>query len=433
MLKSRIICTAIAISILFSACGSTTSTFMTDDADYSPVTKADKANNFTQGAAVQEYDDDAYDNTTAFDATINTLTGLPADEPSPNNETVMTATTPQAGILTAGEWSDNENWGFFTNLINTDRLTYPLFGLDPTQRIAVNVSDKNGKAAINLPVSLVSGKGDVIWQGVTDYKGRVYLMNAEYCNDVYVVAGKDGKKHKVDLKASKSDSKQGTDSVSSTELEITAEGDVNTKNSKNADIMFIIDSTGSMHDEMDFLQSEFTEITNRTSKEGTRYSVNFYRDEGDDYLTKCSDFSSDVKEVQDRLNHESAGGGKGQIAAVSQALDESINNSSWSDDSVKLAFLIFDAPPYKESADSLAKSVETAAKMGIRLIPVVGSGSDSDVEMFGRAIAIETGGKYVFLTDDSGVGESHEEPIIGPHEVRPLVDIVTDIINEYRG
>ena len=196
--------------------------------------------------------------------------------------------------------------------------------------------------------------------------------------------------------------------------------------------MFIIDSTGSMYDELDFLQSEFTEITNRIGNKDTRYSVNFYRDEGDEYLTKCNKFSSDVTEVQRIINNEEANGGKGQIAAVAQALDQTMNANDWSEDSVKLAFLIFDAPPYKEAADSLAKSVETAAAKGIRLIPVVGSGSDLDVELFGRAIAIETGGIYVFLTDDSGIGESHEEPIIGEHEVRPLVDIVTDIIKEYR-
>ena len=147
---------------------------------------------------------------------------------------------------------------------------------------------------------------------------------------------------------------------------------------------------------------------------------------------KCSGFSSDVSEVQEILNNESAAGGKGQIAAVAQALDETMNADDWSDDSVKLAFLIFDAPPYKEAAESLAQSVETAAAKGIRLIPVVGSGSDSDVELFGRAIAIETGGVYVFLTDDSGIGESHEEPIIGEYEVKPLADIITDIIREYR-
>ena len=41
-----------------------------------------------------------------------------------------------------------------------------------------------------------------------------------------------------------------------------------------------------------------------------------------------------------------------------------------------------------------------------------------------------TGADYVFLTDDSGVGKSHLEPIIGDYEVELLHDIIVRLINE---
>ncbi len=435
MLKKRMICSALLLSLCLAGCGQSSSANNEGLVAYDDV-----KGNTVAGAAANDYDTKGNTNAMIdedilteafvddFDYDDNGAVGEVIE--TPDNQTLKEL--PAAGQLTAGMWSDNENWGFFSNLINSDRLSYPLFGLDPTKRIAVNVKNKDGNAVPHAAVDLVNEKDEVIWKGVTDHLGRVYLMNKTDDKNVSVKVANDTNKHSVTVSQSANGEKNDkeTTSVYSTEMDIVVNSE--DKNYKKADIMFIIDSTGSMCDEMTFLQSEFTEITNRIGNEDTRYSVNFYRDEGDDYLTKCSEFSSDVKKVQETLNKESAAGGKGQIAAVAQALDETMNAGDWSDDSVKLAFLIFDAPPYKEAADSLAKSVETAAEKGIRLIPVVGSGSDSDVEQFGRAIAIETGGVYVFLTDDSGIGESHEEPIIGAHEVRPLVDIITDIIKEYR-
>ena len=42
-----------------------------------------------------------------------------------------------------------------------------------------------------------------------------------------------------------------------------------------------------------------------------------------------------------------------------------------------------------------------------------------------------TGGKYVFLTDDSGVGESHEEPDITGYTVEKLNDLMVREIRSY--
>ena len=73
-----------------------------------------------------------------------------------------------------------------------------------------------------------------------------------------------------------------------------------------------------------------------------------------------------------------------------------------------------------------------SARKGIRLVPVVASNSTRDTELFGRAIAITTNGTYVFLTDDSGVGETHLEPIVGDYTVELLHDVIVRIISENR-
>ena len=94
--------------------------------------------------------------------------------------------------------------------------------------------------------------------------------------------------------------------------------------------------------------------------------------------------------------------------------------------------MIFDAPPHDGTDKEISAAVRKAAEMGIHLVPVICSNGDRETELFGRAIAILTNGTYVFLTDDSGVGLSHLEPIVGSCEVEKLHDIIVRIINEYR-
>ena len=48
----------------------------------------------------------------------------------------------------------------------------------------------------------------------------------------------------------------------------------------------------------------------------------------------------------------------------------------------------------------------------VHLYPVAASGTDERAEYTMRASAQMTGGRYIFLTDDSGIGGAHAEPHI---------------------
>ena len=150
-------------------------------------------------------------------------------------------------------------------------------------------------------------------------------------------------------------------------------------------------------------------------------------------MTKCNGFTSDVRRVQALLNDEYADGGGDTPEAVAQILAETItSNQEWRADCNKVAFLIFDAPPHDGTDDVIQAAVRSAAERGIKLVPVVASNAERDTELFGRALAICTGGTYVFLTDDSGVGNDHLEPIIGDYTVESLHNVIVRIINENR-
>ena len=205
------------------------------------------------------------------------------------------------------------------------------------------------------------------------------------------------------------------------------------------EVMFILDTTGSMGDEISYLQKDFASIAEDVAGENVTFSVNFYRDRGDDYITRCNPFTDDIADVRKKLNAEYASGGGDAPEAVAEILYETMCSGDWHDGTNKIAFLIFDAPPHGYPEDDAAAQPEisaaiaAAAERGVRLVPVVASNADRGTELFGRAAAIMTNGNYVFLTDDSGVGGSHLEPIIGDYDVELLHDIIVRNIREIAG
>lgn len=103
-----------------------------------------------------------------------------------------------------------------------------------------------------------------------------------------------------------------------------------------------------------------------------------------------------------------------------------------------MCFLVLDAPPHSESEISginsqIQKYIQQAACEGIRIIPVASSGVDTETEFLLRSFALMTGGTYVFLTDHSGVGDSHLEPTIGQYTVEALNELMVRVISEYCG
>ena len=85
-----------------------------------------------------------------------------------------------------------------------------------------------------------------------------------------------------------------------------------------------------------------------------------------------------------------------------------------------MAFWIADAPHHVGREGTMANDVLLAQRLGIHIYPIAASGVDDLAEYTMRTAAQVTGGRYLFLTDDSGIGGAHKEPTIPCYFVTAL-------------
>jgi hypothetical protein len=98
-------------------------------------------------------------------------------------------------------------------------------------------------------------------------------------------------------------------------------------------------------------------------------------------------------------------------------------------------FLLLDAPPHEDSMSLLKmrKYSKLAAEKGIQIIPIAASGINKKTEFLMKSIAIVTNGEYIYITDDSKIGNSHIKPTGGESKVTFLNDLIVETILKYSG
>lgn len=326
---------------------------------------------------------------------------------------------PSAGLLTGGEWRDNDHWSDWKALYSTHSdwsLYRDEWRVSFENRAAVSVTS-GGQPVEGAKVSCANGTS-----AVTDNKGRAYLFYEADSGEITV-------EYNGETKTSGSISGDG-----SAEVELDSMADYPDK----LDFMIMCDTTGSMSDELRYLQVELSDIVTKIQSDNAntdiRLSVNFYRDEGDEYVVREYPFTDDISAAVGAIGEQRADGGGDYPEAVHTALNSAVNNHDWDEDSVKIMFLVLDAPPHSEDkqiVDSVRSCTEQAAEMGIRIIPIASSGVDKSTEYLLRTMSFVTGGTYTFLTDDSGVGGGHIEPTVGAYNVEKLNDMMVRIVNGY--
>jgi hypothetical protein len=336
----------------------------------------------------------------------------------------------KAGQLTAGELNDFSKWKMWKDLSAGELDTFKMiWNVHPVNRFTVQIANEQGLPVIGAKVRLYDDN-QLEWSSVTDNTGKAELWDNPYMEKLIskkLTAEVEfhGKIYKIDYL------KKFTDGINFLTISYDC------SDLKKVDVAFIIDATGSMGDEINYLKSELYDIMQR-AKDSLNIDLQlgsvFYRDRTDDYLFKYSQFSSDLSKSTNFIKENAAGGGGDFPEAIDIAMDMTLNSMKWRDSAfAKIVFIVLDAPPHEDSdiKKNLELVIKEYSKKGIRIVPIVCSGTDKSTEYLMRSMAMLTNGTYVFLTDDSGIGDKHIKPSTDNWNVEMLNDLVYRLIYQY--
>jgi hypothetical protein len=200
------------------------------------------------------------------------------------------------------------------------------------------------------------------------------------------------------------------------------------------DVALVIDTTGSMGDEIAYLQAELIAISGRIAalhpSAQQRWSLIVYRDTTDDYIVRWFGFREGAEVIREKLGHQRAGGG-GDFPEAPEEAFETLNQLYWrtGENVARIAFWIADAPHHAGNAAAFTTALRNTRDLGIHVYPIASSGVDEMTELTMRSSAQITGGRYMFLTDDSGVGGPHKEPSIPCYFVTKLDDAMVRMVD----
>jgi len=335
-------------------------------------------------------------------------------------------------VLTAGEINDFSKWEMWQDIVAEELNKYKAsWEISPQNRFSVQLTNDNGFPVVDAHVELISESGEIQFTSRTDNTGKAELWGRLNISDV------DQSNYKAMI--------YHDDQSFEIRSLIPFHKGVNTKSlnvdcteNNIVDIAFVVDATGSMGDEINFLKKEINDVIYETKNMNQALTFNFanvfYRDHGEVYLTRKQDFSHVLSESVAFVNHQGAAGGGDYEEAVEIALDTAINSLNWSEKArTRLLFLVLDAPPHNnpEIKEKLNNLMRQAASKGIRIVPLVASGINKNAEYLMRTIALATNGTYAFLTNHSGVGGDHIEPTTEEYDVELLNDLMKRIITSY--
>lgn len=335
-----------------------------------------------------------------------------------------------ACVLTAGEWNDFDNWPYWQQLNNKDTLKdfQARWGFYPNEKWMFTVKDAAGRPVADAGV-IITSNGLEVWSGRTNRFGILQVVPGIFSAILPV---------NMKYKISYEDQEYPGAALTKANREIAVTLNTKIVESATVDLMFVVDATGSMGDEIIYLKNELKDVLSRAARQvpgSLRYAGIFYRDFGDEYITRVNEFSGNNTSLISFVADQKADGGGDYPEAVEEALKAAVQQQ-WSEHArARILFLILDAPVHddEQKIKQLKEQVKLAAAKGIMIIPISASGTDKPAEFLFRFIAQATNGTYTFLTDDSGVGESHIAPTVGHYDVEFLNDLMVRLITKYGG
>lgn len=347
-----------------------------------------------------------------------------SDEPRAKGE----ETQIQSGLLTAGDYDDVLNPDLYKSYLDK-ALQGPLGKkglpfIDANNRIEIEVVDRLGKAVPLTELLVLRANGRRAFPLHTGVDGKAYLFPAY-----------DDLKPGMAVRAIAKGSRRMEQTLSAELIEsggtLTFDLSLDRAVPQKLDLLLTLDATGSMSDEMRYLQAELVAILDRVRAAQPDLDIRagfiVYRDRGDQYVVRDFAFSEDLEAFKTALGKQSADGGGDMPEAMHDALSQGLE-FDWREDAVKINLLVADAPPHDEHIQATWDSGLISRSRGIHVVSLAASGIDDTAEFMMRGLSQLTNARYLFLTDDSGIGLPHAEPTVDCYVVTRLDQLVERVL-----
>jgi len=356
-------------------------------------------------------------------------TSIPYATPTPYREIAQQ----QEPEVRAGEVDDNENWGEYLEYRRDYRGPY-VHDVDVSERYIITVLDGDNQPVLDASVTIWDGQYKV-WEARTFATGQTLFfpgsIGSTQSQSFLVSVNKDGFAHTLELPRGEQES-----------WVIKLDQYDSQRSRVNLDILFLLDSTGSMSDEIYALQSSILSIADQIDhlrpRPDLRFGLVTYRDHGDAYVVAKVDFTDRVRQFSDQLSQVRAAGGGDYPESLNEALHTAIYAMDWrEDDTIRLIFLVADAPPHLDYAQDYdyAQEMAVALANGIKIFPIAASGTDDQAEYIFRQMAQFTQARFIFLTYE-GPNQNGGEPgdvstmNVSSYGVQDLDDLVVRLVRE---
>ncbi len=360
--------------------------------------------------------------------------GSAPSEPSISVDAEKSESSPerssQYASMRAGSVDDNAEWDDY--LLYRQRFSEAnilVHDLDVSERHIIRVTDSDGRPILGAVVTISDANGREISRLQTTSDGRVLFfpkaVDGGKVQGYFIQAEKDGREATLEVGSETREHNLTLDARPAT-------------NPIRLDVLFLIDATGSMSDEIQQLKDNMISVSERIhalpSAPNVRFGMTIYRDRGDLFVSRTFDFTSDIRAFTDELAQVVAEGGGDYPESLNEGLHSALHLPEWRvEETVSLIFLIADAPPHLDSSQDFdyAQEIFTATENGIKIFPLASSGLDDQGEYIFRQLAQTTAGKFLFLTYGAGGEPGDDTPHhVDDYSVLSLDDLVVKVVEE---
>jgi Mg-chelatase subunit ChlD len=211
-----------------------------------------------------------------------------------------------------------------------------------------------------------------------------------------------------------------------------ASNSTKSNNKKTLEMVFVLDTTGSMGGLIEGAKTKIWSIVNDVMQRKDRPNVKIglvaYRDVGDAYVTQVTALTEDLDKIYTTLMDFRAEGGGDTPENVRRALSEGVDKAGWAKtnpNTAQIIFLVGDAPPqnYEQEPDVLVTTAR-AVKHNM-IVNTIQCGAAGDTRQIWQTIAQRGEGKYFAIAQDGGV-----QAIATPYDAR-LAELAGKLGNTY--